>query len=486
MKIKPVSEEDAMAGSIGSEVAQLRVPPHSSEAEKSVLGGLLLDTASWDRIGDLLEKDDFFGYSHRLIFDSIAALANAAMQTDVVAVYEHLERQGLHEEVGGLPYLNSLAQYVPSAGNIRRYAEIVREKAVLRQTITKCDEIISECFNPGKKQVDKIVDDAQQRLMDVGSEARINHEWVGMDTSLIEWIDDVQERANGDKSEGFWPTGIDVIDKRLNGGLRPGQLIVIAARPNIGKSALAQAIADTFAERGDPVGLFSMEMERKEIIERQCAMHARIPLSRVQRPKTLDAEDWPIVTEFIERSKRWPLLIDDKPGLNINQVRARSRKLKRKMPCLALIVVDYVQLMNGLDQRMPRHEQLGQITQGLKNLAKELQVAVILLSQIGRGADDRADGMPTLRDLKDSGAIEQDADVVILVDRPFKRDPKLPPEWYHYAPCMLAKQRNGPTGPFDLQFEPKYVTFSDWPVEIEIPTSKTKVRRSTSVPAEDM
>ena len=459
------------------DVAMLRIPPHSIEAESSVLGGLLLDSSAWDRVGDLLTDSDFFRMEHRLVYTAIGALANANRQTDVVAVFDQLQNIGKGDEVGGLRYLNSLAQYVPSASNIRRYAEIVRERSILRQLVSASDEIATAAFNTQGKPVATILDEAQAKVMALSEEGN-RDDWDDSDRSIADFLDSLNARATGQAKVAFTPTGLTDLDSILNGGTRPGQLVVIAARPSVGKTALALSIAEHVAgpEVRGAVGVMSMEMEKPELLERRTSMNTRIHLTRIQRPERLNDTDWPKITHAIDSIRQARVSVSDKAGLNINQVRARARAMKRRLGGLELLVVDYLGLMPGIDRKMSRTYQIEEITQGLKMLGKELGCSVVLLVQLSREVEKRVGQRPQMSDLRDSGSIEQDADIVIFINRPHQASPSLGDEWKYYAELIVAKNRNGPLGSVHAQYIGENVRFSDWPQEVELPRSQVRTK----------
>jgi replicative DNA helicase len=436
---------------VDRQVAQLRIPPHSIEAESSVLGGLLLDNGAWARVGDLLKPGDFYRYEHRLIYGAVGALIEANKPADVITVYEHLQNQGKADEVGGLAYLNSLAQYVPSAGNIRRYAEIVRERGILRKLVSASDEITTSAFNPQGKPVDKILDEAEQKIFNIGEEgSRMKQGFQGMDTLVVQLLDRVEEMANNPNDITGVPTGFYDLD-RMTSGFQPGDMIVLAARPSMGKTALAVNIAEHVAlNEGLPVAVFSMEMGAAQLAVRIVGSIGRIDQGHLRTGKLTD-EEWPRLTEAIEKLRNVSLHIDETPGLTPTELRANARRLARQCGKLGLIVVDYLQLMSGSSSDGEnRATELGEISRGLKMLAKELQCPVIALSQLNRSVETRTDKRPMMSDLRESGAIEQDADVIMFIYRDdyYNKDSKEP----GVAEVIIGKQRNGPTGVIKLAF----------------------------------
>ena len=434
------------------QIAQLRVPPHSIEAESSVLGGLLLDNSAWDRMGDLLSDNDFYRHEHKLIFGAIATLINGSKPADVITVFEQLQNQGKAEGMGGLGYLNSLAQYVPSASNIRRYAEIVRERSILRKLVTASDEIATNAFSPQGRAVEKILDEAEQKIFNIGEEgSRMKQGFQSMDTLVVDLMDRVQEMADNPNDITGVPTGFYDLD-RMTSGLQAGDLVVLAARPSMGKTAFAINIAEHVAlNEGLPVAVFSMEMGAAQLAVRVVGSIGRIDQGHLRTGKLTD-EEWPRLTDAIERLRTVSLHIDETPGLTPSELRANARRLARKCGKLGLIVVDYLQLMSGSSgsDGDNRATELGEISRGLKMLAKELQCPVIALSQLNRGVEQRTDKRPMMSDLRESGAIEQDADIIMFIYRDdyYTKDSKDP----GVAEIIIGKQRNGPTGAVRLTF----------------------------------
>ncbi|PIT80606.1 replicative DNA helicase [Limnohabitans sp. JirII-29] len=434
------------------QIAQLRIPPHSIEAESSVLGGLLLDNGAWDRVGDLLVDGDFYRYEHRQVYAAIGALVNASRPADVITVYEHLQALGKAEEIGGLGYLNALAQYVPSASNIRRYAEIVRERSILRKLVSASDEIATNAFNTQGRAVAQILDEAEQKIFNIGEEgSRMKQGFQAMPQLVVDLLDRVQEMADNQNDITGVPTGFFDFD-RMTSGLQPGDLIVLAARPSMGKTALAINIAEHVAlNEGLPVAVFSMEMGASQLAVRIVGSIGRIDQGHLRTGKLSD-DEWPRLTEAIEKLRNVSLHIDETPGLTPSELRANARRLARQCGKLGLIVVDYLQLMSGSNSSGGdnRATEIGEISRGLKMLAKELQCPVIALSQLNRSVEQRTDKRPMMSDLRESGAIEQDADVIMFIYRDdyYNKESKEP----GVAEVIIGKQRNGPTGTVKLAF----------------------------------
>ncbi len=443
------------------QIAQLRIPPHSIEGESSVLGGLLLDNGAWDRVGDLLVDSDFYRHEHKLIYAAIGSLINASKPADIITVFEHLQSQGKAEDTGGLMYLNSLAQYVPSAANVRRYAEIVRERSILRKLVAASDEIATNAFNPQGRPVETILDEAEQKIFNIGEAgSRMKQGFHSMDTLVVQLLDRVTEMSENPNDITGVPTGFYDLDKNTS-GLQPGDLIILAARPSMGKTALAINIAEHVAlHEGLPVAVFSMEMGASQLAVRIVGSIGRIDQGHLRTGKLTD-DEWPRLTEAIEKLRNISLHIDETPGLTVSELRANARRLARQCGKLGLIVVDYLQLMStSMSGDENRATAVGEISRGLKMLAKELQCPVIALSQLSRGVESRTDKRPMMSDLRESGAIEQDADVIMFIYRD---------EYYTKEACkepgvaeiIISKQRNGPTGTTKLGFVKHHTKFEN-------------------------
>jgi replicative DNA helicase len=435
------------------EVARLRVPPHSVEAEQSVLGGLLLDNLAWDRAAELLNETDFYRYEHRLIFGAIAALVSASRPADVITVFEQLQSHGKADDVGGLQYLNALAQSVPSAANMRRYAEIVRERAILRKLIAASDEIATAAFNREGRQVSQILDEAESRILKIGEEGNRNKQgFQAMDQLVVALMDRVNELAeNGAEDVTGVRTGYYDLDS-MTAGLQKGDLIVLAARPSMGKTAFALNIAENVSVKEElPVLVFSMEMGASQLALRMVGSMGRINQQHLRTGRLQD-DEWARLPDAVEKLGKAQLFIDETPGLTAAELRARSRRMARQFGgTLGLIVIDYLQLMSGSSgSDENRATELGEISRGLKALAKELQCPVIALSQLNRSVETRNDKRPMMSDLRESGAIEQDADVIMFIYRDdyYNKESKEP----GVAEIVIGKQRNGPVGTVKLAF----------------------------------
>jgi replicative DNA helicase len=441
---------------------QLRLPPHSIEAEQSVLGGLLLDNAAWDRIADFMHEEDFYRYDHRIIFQHMVRLINAARPADVITVFESLTSVGKAEEVGGLAYLNALAQNTPSAANIRRYAEIVRDRGVLRKLITVADEISGQAFNPQGKEVKAMLDEAESKIFAIAEEGSRGAQGFQaiqpLLTQVVERIDELYNRDSSSEITGV-PTGFIDLD-RMTSGLQPGDLVIVAGRPSMGKTAFSINIGENVAiDSGLPVAVFSMEMGGAQLAMRMLGSVGKLDQQRLRIGK-LEDEDWPRLTHAIQKMNNAQLFIDETPALNSIELRARSRRLARQCGKLGLIIVDYLQLMGANTPGENRATEISEISRGLKGLAKELGCPVIALSQLNRSLEQRPNKRPVMSDLRESGAIEQDADVILFIYRDEVYNPDSPDKGT--AEIIIGKQRNGPIGAVRLTFLGKYTKFDNY------------------------
>jgi len=444
------------------QLESLRVPPHSIEAEQSVLGGLLLDNAAWDRIADFVQEGDFYRYDHRIIFQHIVRLINNSRPADVITVYESLVAVAKGDEVGGLSYLNALAQNTPSAANIRRYAEIVRDRGVLRKLITVADEISGDAFSPQGKEVKEMLDTAESKIFAIAEEgSRGAKGFVAIQpllTQVVERIDELYNRDSTSEITGV-PTGFVDLD-RMTSGLQPGDLVIVAGRPSMGKTALSLNIGETVAiDSGLPVAVFSMEMGGAQLAMRMLGSVGRLDQHRLRTGKLID-EDWPRLTHAIQKMNDAQLYIDETPALSSIELRARSRRLARQCGKLGLIIVDYLQLMSANSPGENRATEISEISRNLKGLAKELNCPVIALSQLNRSLEQRPNKRPVMSDLRESGAIEQDADVILFIYRDEVYNPDSPDKGT--AEIIIGKQRNGPIGAVRVTFLGQYTKFDNY------------------------
>ena len=443
------------------QLVAVRTPPHSVEAEQSVLGGLLLDNSSWDRIADRLAGEDFYRHDHRLIFQHVSRLIEDSRPADAITVYEALQISGKAGEAGGLAYLNALAQNTPSAANIRRYAEIVRERAVLRRLVSVGEDIAASALNPQGREAKQILDEAETKVFQIAEQgARDRTGFIKLEPLLgrvVERIQELFERASPSDVTGV-PSGFTDLDAKT-AGFQEGDLIIIAGRPSMGKTALALNIGQHVAiDLGMPVAVFSMEMGAEQLAMRLLGSVGRIDAHRLRTGRLTD-EDWPKLTEAIERMHAAPLHIDETPSLNALELRARARRMAREYGKLGLIIVDYLQLMSASSFGENRATEISEISRSLKGLAKELRVPVIALSQLNRTVEQRTDKRPVMSDLRESGAIEQDADVILFIYRDEVYNPDSPDKGI--AEIILGKQRNGPIGRVQLRFGGEHTRFDN-------------------------
>ncbi|MEY2777402.1 MAG: replicative helicase [Pseudomonadota bacterium] len=442
-------------------VQALRLPPHSIEAEAAVLGGLLIDNTAWDRVGDILRPGDFYRAEHRVIFEAITRLIDQARPADVVTVYEALQSLGQAEQSGGLPYLNTLAMETPSAANIRRYGEIVRDRAVLRQLITVSDEIATTALNPEGRETRQILDEAESKIFHIGEEgSRGSNAILPFDQiikKVVKQVDELARNPNPSDVTGV-PSGFIDLDQKT-AGMHPGDLIIVAGRPSMGKTSFALNIGEHVAiDQGLPIAVFSMEMGSEQLALRMLCSVGRIDAQRI-RTGRLHEEDWDRMTHAVQRMNGVQVHIDETPGLNPLELRSRARRLHRQSGGLGLIIVDYIQLMSGTSSNENRTTEISEITRSLKGLAKELGCPVIALSQLNRTVEQRTDKRPVMSDLRESGAIEQDADVILFIYRDEVYRPDSPDKGV--AEIIIGKQRNGPIGTVRLTFLGQFTKFDN-------------------------
>jgi len=437
----------------------LRVPPHSVEAEQSVLGGLLLDNSTWDSVADRLRSEDFYRRDHQLIFAGIAELSARSEPSDAVTLAEYLASKGQADDTGGLAYLAGLARDTPTAANIRAYADIVRERSVLRQLIRVSGEVAASAYDSEGRTAAELVDEAERRVFEIAEQGRRTgsgfvpiRDVLGATIDRLDMLHQNQGQLTGVS------TGYNDLD-RMTAGLQPGDLIIVAGRPSMGKTTLALNIAENAAiSSNTPVAVFSMEMSREQLTMRMISSLGRVDQSHL-RTGNFGDEDWARINSAIAQMKSAPIYIDDSGALTPTEVRARARRLKRERGGLGLIVVDYLQLMQVPGTKENRATEISEISRSLKALAKELQAPVIALSQLNRSVEQRTDKKPVMSDLRESGAIEQDADVIIMIYREEVYEPETPRKGI--ADIIITKQRNGPTGEVHLTFLGKYTRFEN-------------------------
>ncbi len=438
----------------------LKVPPQSVEAEQSVLGGLMLDSSRWDQIADVVAADDFYRKEHRLIFRAVSALCQENTPADVVTVSEWLDNLGELQAAGGLAYLGNLAKNTPSAANILAYARIVRERSVMRQLIRIGSEIANSAYRPEGRNPDELLDNAEKRIFEIAEgSTRRRGGFAPLKDLLTRSVDRIDALFRSDNPLTGVPTGYTELDQKTS-GLQPSDLIIIAGRPSMGKTSLAMNIAENAAVGHQaPVAIFSMEMPGEQLAMRMMASLGRINAHKVRTGK-LDEDDWPRLTSAVTMLQQAPIFIDDTPALTALEVRARCRRLKREHNGLGLIIVDYLQLMQSTETNENRATEISAITRSLKNLAKELHVPLIALSQLNRSLEQRPNKRPVMSDLRESGAIEQDADVIFFIYRDEVYDEDSADKGT--AEIIIGKQRNGPIGKVRLTFLGEYTRFENY------------------------
>lgn len=439
--------------------AELRLPPHSIEAEQCVLGALLLDNNAWDKIADIVGEADFYRDDHRRLFRHIAVMCNGGKAFDAVTLHASLEKSNELDQIGGLAYLGEIANATPSAANIRRYAEIVRETSVRRKIISAADEIAAAAFSPAGKNFRALLDQAETKFIDIAeAEASAGSDPEELGKFLNKAVEEIEVGYNRDGDFTGLSTGLMDLDKQIC-GLDPGDVIVIAGRPSMGKTALALNIAEHVGvEIRKPVAIFSLEMGGAQLSKRFLASVGEINHSRIRTGK-LNDDEWDRMTEALRVLHQANIHIDETGALSVPQIRGRARRLARKCGGLGLIVIDYLQLITSTRNTDNRANDVAEISRGVKALAKEMGCPIILLSQLSRKVEDRGDKRPLMSDLRESGAIEQDADVIVLLYRAEYYHPDTPEKGI--AEANVVKHRNGPTGKVDLLFKKEFSRFRD-------------------------
>jgi len=448
------------------QLAALKVPPHSIEAEQALLGALVIDNQAFDKIGDLVTGEDFYRDDHRRIWRHIVKMVENNQPVDVVTLADSIERSEDKDKTGGPGYLAALAQNTPSAINVRRYAQLVRDRSVQRRLGQVATEIAETALSTMTgKEVGQLLDEAESKIFQVAEAgARKDQGLIGIAPILgkvYERIDHLHNQDNPSDITGV-PTGFNDLDTRT-AGLQPGDLIIIAGRPSMGKTAFALNIAEHVALHPSvamPVAIFSMEMSSSQLAMRMLSSIAKVDAHKL-RTGRLGDEEWSQLTEAMGRLHEAKIHVDETPALNALEVRARARRLKREYSKLGLVVVDYLQLMSSTSQGENRATEISEISRSLKALAKELEVPVIALSQLSRAVEARNDRRPMMSDLRESGAIEQDADVILFIYREEVYSPEKE-EAKGRAEIIIGKQRNGPIGRVDLTFLGRFTRFANF------------------------
>jgi replicative DNA helicase len=442
--------------------SRMRLPPHSLEAEQSVLGGLMLDATAWDSIADLINHQDFYRRDHQLIFEAIAGLVNNQKPIDAVTVFDSLAAKGLGDEVGGLGYLARLTSDTPSAANVRAYAGIVKDQALLRQLISVGGDIVSSAFAKDGRTPTELVENAERQVFEIAEKGtRTRAGFRSIKDVLPATVDKIDALYQNPDAFNGVPSGYTDLDRMTN-GLQPGDLIIIAGRPSMGKTTLAVNIAENAAiSHKIPAAIFSMEMAAEQLSLRMISSLGRVNQGHLRNGQ-LSTEDWTRITSATNLLQEAPIYIDETAGLTPTEIRARARRLKREKD-IGIIVVDYLQLMSVSGNTENRATEISEISRSLKALAKELHCPVIALSQLNRSVEQRTEKKPVMSDLRESGAIEQDADLILLIYREEVYEPNTTRKGI--ADIIIAKQRNGPTGEVQMTFLGEYTRFENFASE---------------------
>ncbi|MFA5171139.1 MAG: replicative DNA helicase [Sulfuriferula sp.] len=447
---------------VDKELAAIKLPPHSVEAEQSILGGLLLENNAWDKIADVVSRQDFYRHDHKLIYQAVTKLLEQGKPADVVTIGEHLENLGELGNVGGLSYLVALAQNTPSAANIRRYAEIVRDRSIMRKLVEVGTDIAESAYSPAGRSANDLLDQAESKVFDIAEAgARSQQGFLEMKpllTQVVERIDELFSRDNQSDVTGI-PTGFADLDAKT-AGLQGGDLIIVAGRPSMGKTAFSINMGENIAiDSGLPVAIFSMEMGGAQLVMRMLGSIGRLDQHKLRTGKLQD-DDWQKLTYAVGKLNDAPIFIDETPALNSLELRARARRLHRQCGKLGLIIIDYIQLMSSVSSGENRATEVSEISRSLKGLAKELNCPIVALSQLNRSLEQRPNKRPVMSDLRESGAIEQDADVILFIYRDEVYNPDSPDKGS--AEIIIGKQRNGPIGTVRLTFLGEHTRFENY------------------------
>ena len=439
--------------------AKLKLPPHSLEAEQSVLGGLMIASEVWDSVADMVGEGDFFRPEHRRIFACMTHLVAQEQPIDVVTLAETLARNGELDEVGGTAYLAEIASNTPSVANIRAYAQAVRERAIFRSLIAAANSIADTSFNPEGRSSDEVLDEAERRIMQIAEERPKSGGLEPINPLLKQAVDKIDELFNNDEAITGLSTGFEKLDE-MTSGLQKSDLVIVAARPSMGKTTFAMNLVENALLRYEqPILVFSMEMPASQLMMRMLSSVGKIDQTRVRSGK-LEEEDWPKLSAAVSKSKDRPLYIDDTPALTPTEVRSRARKVLREHGSIGMIMLDYLQLMQVAGRSGEgRTAEISEISRSLKGIAKEFECPVVALSQLNRALEQRPNKRPVNSDLRESGAIEQDADVIMFIYRDEVYNEETQDKGV--AEIIIGKQRNGPIGTARLGFIGKFTRFEN-------------------------
>jgi len=432
-----------------------KLSPQNLEAEMAVLGSLLMDEDAISVSAESLTSNSFYKDTHKKIFETIIGLYNANRAVDIITLTDELKRKGILEEIGGVSFLTSLANSVPTAANISHYVKIVKEKNILRSLINNATKIVSLCYG-SQNNIDQVVDTAEQLVFEV-SDKRHGSGYIPLKEIIKSSIETIDRLYQKKEHVTGVPTGYIDFDLKTS-GLQASDLIIVAGRPSMGKSAFALGITEYagIIEKS-PTAIFSLEMSKEQLVQRMLCAHAKVDAHKV-RTGYLSTSDWPRLTAAAGKLSEAPIFIDDTPAISVMELRAKARRLKAHHD-IQLIILDYMQLMRGTGYTENRQQEISEISRSLKALARELHVPVLAISQLSRAVESRTDHRPQLSDLRESGAIEQDADVVVLILREEYYNPT--PDNQGTAEIIIAKQRNGPVGSMKLTFIKEYTRFEN-------------------------
>jgi replicative DNA helicase len=460
----PASYEDYSENTVSMPVDQaletLRVPPHSVQGEQAVLGGLMLNSDAWNEISDKISSEDFYRREHQLIFKAMRALSEADQPLDVVTIAEELERRAELSDVGGMPYLGMLANETPTASNVPAYARIVREQSVMRQLIRVGNKIADSGYRPEGRPVDDLLDQAETEVFKIAEQKDKGRQgFQNIQPLLTKTVDKIDELFNSDDALTGVSSGFNDFDGRTS-GLQKADLVIVAGRPSMGKTTFAMNMCENVAiGAGVPVAIFSMEMPAEALTMRMISSLGRINQQAVRSGK-LEDDDWPRVTSAVNILSQAKIFIDDSAALTPNEIRARCRRLQKEHGQLGMVMVDYLQLMRAPEAGDNRVNEISAISRGLKALAKELNCPVVALSQLNRSLEQRPNKRPVMSDLRESGAIEQDADLIVFIYRDEVYNEDSPDKGK--AEIIIAKQRNGPIGTVNLTFQGQFTRFDNF------------------------
>ena len=433
-----------------------RIPPHSVESEQSILGSILLDKDAIITVTETIKPDDFYKEAHKIIYECMITLSNKGEPIDLITLTEELRKQGHLNDIGGISYITSLSTIVPTTSNVKYYADIVKEKSVLRKLIKASNEIINLGYS-GATKIEDVLEQAEKSIFDISQE-KTSDDFKSINLVLMDAYDMIEKLYTNKSDVTGITTGFKDLNKKIN-GLQRTDLILIAARPAMGKTAFSLNLVQNAALKGDAsVAVFSLEMSKEQLVQRMLSSQSSVELKKI-KTGTLNDNDWPRIIDAMAVLSDAKIHIDDTPGIKISELRSKCRKLKIEKG-LDLVLIDYLQLMEGEGNNESRQQEISKISRSLKILAKELNCPVVALSQLSRAPEQRADHRPMLSDLRESGSIEQDADLVMFLYRDEYYNKET--EDKNVGECIIAKQRNGPVGTVKLAWLGQYSKFADY------------------------